>query len=67
MLLEQERQQEMVKMQQGPGPRAMPPVSAVRGVWVMERMCSDVRFLLRYNKLFLRFLLSQCQLLSALL
>uniref|UniRef100_A0A3B4TZG1 Splicing factor 3b, subunit 2 n=1 Tax=Seriola dumerili TaxID=41447 RepID=A0A3B4TZG1_SERDU len=29
VLLEQERQQEMAKMQ-GPGPRAMPPVSAVR-------------------------------------
>ncbi|XP_029382308.1 splicing factor 3B subunit 2 isoform X1 [Echeneis naucrates] len=31
VLLEQERQQEMAKMQ-GPGPRAMPPVSAVRGL-----------------------------------
>ncbi|KAG7235275.1 hypothetical protein INR49_002847 [Caranx melampygus] len=31
VLLEQERQQEMAKMQ-GPGPRAMPPVGAVRGL-----------------------------------
>ncbi|KAK2862966.1 hypothetical protein Q5P01_002499 [Channa striata] len=32
VLLEQERHQEMVKMQQGPGPRAMPSVNSVRGL-----------------------------------
>uniref|UniRef100_A0A665WZK1 Splicing factor 3b, subunit 2 n=1 Tax=Echeneis naucrates TaxID=173247 RepID=A0A665WZK1_ECHNA len=37
VLLEQERQQEMAKMQ-GPGPRAMPPVSAVRGKLVSEEV-----------------------------
>uniref|UniRef100_A0A8C2ZDH8 Splicing factor 3b, subunit 2 n=1 Tax=Cyclopterus lumpus TaxID=8103 RepID=A0A8C2ZDH8_CYCLU len=35
VLMEQERQQEMIKMHQGQGPRAMPPLGVMRGMLVM--------------------------------
>uniref|UniRef100_A0A8C2ZDW8 Splicing factor 3b, subunit 2 n=1 Tax=Cyclopterus lumpus TaxID=8103 RepID=A0A8C2ZDW8_CYCLU len=37
-MMEQERQQEMIKMHQGQGPRAMPPLGVMRGMLVIEEV-----------------------------